>query len=286
MAGRVLVGVLMAVTLLIAGAAVLFLLPSLKEGFDQEELPLFGGIALGLVLIALMWWKAGFKSGVAILAIPLTAYLFLTVQLIVNRVRGAYIGSRTEIVSITEQPILWPGFDGPAGIRLDIVLRASSSPHGNLLSPKIATQPMSPKDYFSGRPGMLAVPMYWFIESKASAEPKFPSGSATLSYELFPDRVSRHDGSRRVCLSEGSAPVVSSGPLSAVWFLAGPGGLTVDLSAKLTEALRLKSFLASQPGEWSRLFDRLQPDRLVSAGYSKCRPEKGEFSGEVCYCRG
>lgn len=268
--------------LAIAAAALLFLLPSLKEGYDRDELAQFAALVACLAVPAAWSWRAGHRASAVIAAIPLLAYLLLTGQLLVNLIRGWYIESRTEIIALSEQPIVWPGFDGPVGIRLNINIRSPSSPRGNLLSPKIATRPLSRRDYFSIRSGLLAVPLYAFVEG--NTEPKLLAGSRVISYELFPDYVARYkDG--RVCISEAPTSSVDRGPLSALWFLAGSGGLTVDLSEKLTRALRQRSSLVRDSAEWSRVIGRLQPGGLITAGYVKCAAGKAMFSGEVCYCR-
>lgn len=278
---------LLGVALLIASAATLFLLPSLKEGFDQDELPLFSGIASILLIVALLSWKTGRKAATYVLAAPLGAYVLLTVLLLVNRVRGAYASGRAEIVSLAVQPITWPQMDGPVAIRLDITLRSPSSPSGNLLSPKLGmgASRLTRAEYFNGKGGFLGVPMYSFFENRDHREPRLAAGTAKLSYELFPDRVVRHNGTRRICVAEGNDSPMHSGAVSAIWFHAGSSGFSVDLSDKLTRALRAQGRYANRPEEWRRMFDRLQPKRLIAAGYVRCRPEKGEFTGEVCYCR-
>ena len=79
----------------VAALAFLFLLPGMKEGASQEEVPaLFGGVGLFL-LLGLLWWLVCGRSlklsalGWFVLALPTAAYLVQAGQLITADWQGA-----------------------------------------------------------------------------------------------------------------------------------------------------------------------------------------------------
>jgi len=113
----------------VAALAFLFLLPGMKEGASQEEVPaLFGGVGLFL-LLGLLWWLVCGRSlklsalGWFVLALPTAAYLVQAGQLIAADWQGRRLAEAVSIENYEETPILWPGFDGPVGltVRFDLV---------------------------------------------------------------------------------------------------------------------------------------------------------------------
>lgn len=277
--------------------ALVFLLPWLKEGFGIEELPLFAGVAGALLLVALLYWfihrrarGALFVLGLAVLTVPLLAYAGLSARLAINAWRGHRLERTVRIVSLRETEIRWPGIDGAVGVQLDLEVEHAIGLEGTLLSPKIwmAVDPRPTyRDYFGGldRANMEA-PVFEVTETPtldALARP----GSARVRYELFPSLVRRREG-RAVCVSDHvptpTDPTSRRGRnLGAAWFFAARGGVIVDLSAPLTDALRRSSILQGQPDTWMGIMSRLEPAALEAAGYRRCVPLRPGWS-EACYC--
>ena len=60
----------------------------------------------------------------------------------------------------------------------------------------------------------------------------------------------------------------------------------VDMSARLTEALRTGSKLQGKQADWDAMHKRLEPSGLVAAGYDLCEPgEDVHTSSRICFCR-
>jgi len=113
----------------VAALAVLFLLPGMKEGASQEEVPaLIGGVGL-FGLLGFLWWLVCGRSlkasglGWLVLALPAALYLAQAGRLIAADWEGRRLGEAVSIENYEEEPILWPGFDGPVGltVRFDLV---------------------------------------------------------------------------------------------------------------------------------------------------------------------
>jgi hypothetical protein len=73
---------LLMIVVLISAAALFALLPWIKEGYDLTDLPRFIGMAVGLTIVAWLWWRVrqgGVRvAGLAALALPLFVYSTLS----------------------------------------------------------------------------------------------------------------------------------------------------------------------------------------------------------------
>jgi hypothetical protein len=283
--------------------ALVLLLPSLKEGFGIEELPLFAGVTAALLALVVVWWLvqrgtrgALYWTGMAVLAVPLAAYAFLCVRVVANDWRGRRLARTVRVVSLREDEVRWPGLADPIGVRLDLELEHAIGLEGNVFPPKVvmAADPRPDyDDYFFG-------PMDRGVDATLEAnvfqpgDPEIPRhlllhpGRVRLSYELFPSILVRRDAGT-LCLTDrgrtagGQGLAISSGGnLGAAWFFAAPGGLIVDMSAPLTNGLRQWSALQAAR-DWRRLMRSLEPATLEAQGLRRCVPPRpGSF--EVCYC--
>ncbi len=101
----------------------------MKEGASQEEVPaLIGGVGL-FGLLGFLWWLVCGRSlkasglGWLVLALPSALYLAQAGRLIAADWEGRRLGEAVSIENYEEEPILWPGFDGPVGltVRFDLV---------------------------------------------------------------------------------------------------------------------------------------------------------------------
>jgi len=287
------------VVALLAAGALLFLLPWLKEGYDVHELPLFTGIAAGLALLALVFGRltrttpALCATGLALLLPALAAYVLICARLAWNETQGRRLARTVRVERLAEAEIRWPGFDGPVGLRIEVDLSHAVRRPGALFPPKLlmGSRPLDRRAYFFGvfddwARGFLAVPLF-----QDSPSPGLESGSPTrLAYELYPGLVHRAVPSE-VCLAEGPARAepghivyAEGGDLTASWLFVASGGLSVDLSTPLTEALRRESRFQGRPHEWQALLQRLEPRGLEGAGFKPC-VSPPPHAGAVCYCR-
>ena len=131
----------------VAALALLLLLPGLKEGVSQEQVPaLFGGVALFL-LLGLVWWLVCGRSlkpsvlGWLVLALPTAAYLVQAGQLIAADLEGRRLAKAASIENYEETPILWPGFDGPVGLTVSFDLVHPEGITALILPPEIRMGP-------------------------------------------------------------------------------------------------------------------------------------------------
>ena len=284
-----------------AALASLFLLPWLKEGHDVEELPLFASIAAALLLLGLVWWAVNRRSagvlfalGTAALALPFLAYGGLSMRLVWNEWQGRRLARTVRVVAIRETDIRWPGLDGPVGIRLEIEMEQAIGRKGFATSPRIqmsADPRPDRRDYYYG-PFDRGVDD--FLERPIAELPPPGSGPfvtpgrTRVVYELFPGTLQHRNGAA-VCLVDPRLfPVRAATPpngsdLGAAWFFVAEGGVYVDLSTLLTEAVRRHSRLQGDPGTWYAMMRRVERAALESAGYARCAPSRPERF-EACYC--
>ncbi len=302
---------------LASAGALLFLLPWLKEGFGPEDLPRFLGVTCGLAVLAVAWWavcrKAGypaspavFGAGLAVLALPLAVYGFVSGEMIRNQITGHRLERSARIERFRETPIVWPGFTGPVGLKIELDLYHGAGREGNLLPPRILmgkSLALSYQSYDSSlfwefQRAFLSVPLFRFPAPRPEEQAEtnrrerrilMEESPAHLTYELYPESVWRLGGPGRVCLvksgSTGQRVYADGDELSASWFFAASGGLRVDLSSPLTGALRKHSAYQGKPGEWKAMLERLEPDALQRAGYRLCEEAPAAGSSDMCWCR-
>jgi hypothetical protein len=289
-------------TVAISALALVFLLPWLKEGFDSDELPLFSGIALGLLLLGGLHWvvergrRALLSVGLGALAVSFLVYVALSVRIAWNEWEGERLAGTVRIVSLRETEVRLPGVAGPVGLRLDIELEHSIGRVGNLFTPKV-TMGQDPQldrqDYFYGAldrgvDAFLGAPPFEAGRPSDRLLLRQP-GRIHIQYELLPSWLARREGST-ICLADrplgrgDRIPPPTGGDLGASWFFAGSGGVYVDLSPALTEALRRSSRFQGHPEEWKAMLARLQPASLSAAGYTPCPPRSSAPPATGCFC--
>lgn len=300
-----------------SAAAFLFLLPWLKEGIGPEDLSRFLGVTCGLAVLAAAWWAACRKAGrlasaaflgagLLIVALPLFIYGWASGSLILNQITGLRLERSARIEHFRETPILWPGFTGPVGIRIEMDLVHAAGKEGNLFPPKILMGKSLELSYRS-----YESEVFWESKRRSLRAPLFRSPApspaqmaettrkerqvmtepspAHLTYELYPESVWRLAGPAQVCSMNLNMPNQQADAdgedLSASWFFAASGGLRVDLSGLLTDTLRKNSAFQGKPGEWKAMLERLEPASLEKAGYRVCQDPAAGGSGEMCWCR-
>jgi hypothetical protein len=338
MAGLLVVGA-------IAAFALLLTLPFLKEGSSWGDIPLFLGAAGVCLVAAVVWWMfSGFRvraslAGWAVLAVPVVAHLLMVGDLVFERFNGERLARKVVVSELGEEPITWPGFDGPVGVKLTLTINHPGgldhliSPpelrmgpevdiaYDNLASVQTGGSGFFKDDYVEAETGNLAllktVLFQKVFENPApagkfntfNASSRFdPSGTTVLTYHLLPGIVDYLPGQDQICLNSrleglpmcgqgerpasGCAspnttrlkdPVYHTGSdLSALW-MAWPA---LDMSARLTEALRTGSKLQGKQADWDAMHKRLEPSGLVAAGYDLCEPgEDVHTSSRICFCR-
>jgi hypothetical protein len=293
----------------LAGTAILLTVVWAKEGFGREDLPL---CAAGLAVLAgagVLWWLlcrrvgppasgALLGTGLGILVLPTLLYAMFAVRTTVNAVRGTWLARRANISGFREAAIVWPGFKGPVGLWLELDLAVPARLQGNLLAPRLALggpAGFTARDYFST--------LFYRLEGRVLTQPLFPlpgraaerslanGGPVHVIYRLYPGYVRELEPGTRVCVDTAAVararrePGAAGGQLGASWFFAGPGGLTVDLSAALTTTLRARSRWAGNVAAWDSLLDRLTPPALGAAGFSPCPNRGAGWAGDQCWCR-
>jgi hypothetical protein len=301
----------LAVLIAVAGAALLLTVVWGKEGFGREELPLCAAGFLVLAGAAAGWWLlcrrlfppasgALVGVGLGLLAVPALLYAAFGIRTGVNTLRGAWLAHRATIGSYREAAILWPGFDHPVGLALELDLVVPARLEGNLLAPRLALggpEGFTARDYFStlfyrleGR--VLTQPVFQAIDPVAERSRLASGGPVHLAYRLYPGYVRRLEPGTRVCVDTaavsraGSSQDASLGSeLAASWFFAGAGALTIDLSQSLTAKLRAQSRWAHDPSAWDALLQGLTPPALTAAGFAVCGAAVPVWLGERCWCR-
>ncbi len=300
----------------------LMLLVAGKEGSDTLDLVLGAVLSIALLII---WWslsklfitryqKILSLSGRVILSAITLIYTLTTIPYIISYFKGPMLVKEIRIENFKETPIIWPGFDGAVGIRLDFDLLHSKI-DGNLLRPIIWMGPQKKMQldwlysfdqhylYDGVYPGRNSNTQ---LRLRVSPYPLAPYRSGRLdgavaprkSYELFPATVSRIESQSNLCLKINSYSLPTADKktatfndgenLSVAWFIAGTSNLRVDLSELLTEKLRNRSFLQNNPKEWRKIHKRWEHNGLLRAGYQQCNilpDDLDKKSGRQCYCR-
>ena len=300
----------------------LMLLVGGKEGAETLHLLLGTIVSIALLLI---WWsrsklfitlyqRALFQTGRVFLTFIAIAYTITSTPYIMNHFKGPMLAKKIRIKNFKETPIVWSGFDGPVGIRLDF----------DLLHPKINGSMMRPIIWMGPQKKMRLDWTYNFdrfylydgaypgenanTQLRLSVAP-FPvapyrsdrldgSPAPRKTFELYPTTISGIESSSKLCLKINSYSLPTADKknalfhdgenLSAAWFIAGSSNLEVDLSELLTEKLRNRSFLQNNPEEWIKIHKRWEPDSLLNAGYQECNilpKDLDRKSGKQCYCR-
>jgi len=220
-------GLSLAGTVLLALAALFFLLPGLKEGFSRAELPYYAGAAASMALLAGIWWFATGRRlayaapPLAVLAVPLLAYLALIADFALAAHEARRFANSVKIVGYTEQRIQWPGFDGPVGVRLTLELSHGVPPGGVLYAPELSMAPLGATEggiyhrliVGSGYAGNADGPdapvtllkEVLFRVPPRTAPPLDDGGRSSLTYDLLPGIVDMMAGPSHICLTTAVA---------------------------------------------------------------------------------
>jgi hypothetical protein len=289
---------LLSIVVVISAAALFALLPWVKEGYDLGDLPRFAGMAAGLAMVAWLWWRVGRGgariAGLATLAMPLLVYSGLSFWLAFNFWYGRRLEGQTHIASLQAAPIVWPEFEGPVGVRIEMELVHPRGLDVTLLPPKIAMtelRELTARQYFSFlsmvQRGSLAVPL--FPAGHDAPRDVFRDSPTKLVYELYPAAMNQIENSRHVCLWKdfaGARLDMNTAYLAASWYFITKGGSNVDLSRQLSERIRASDLFRSMTqAEWTAMLRRLEPAELARAGYKKCPEPNPQGINQSCFCR-
>ena len=272
-------------------------LPSVKEGYDREELAFFASMAGGLAALAVVWWRLNRRhraiavAGVALLAPPMVVYAGLSTRVTINEWRGRHLSQAVRILSLREEEIRWPGLPGPVGLRLEIEVEHAIGLEGNLFPPKVvmgADPRPTRADYWSGSldgGAFLTAPVFE-LDRQPSRDVFLRPGRTRVVFEMFPSTLDRRDG-EALCLNRaadrsGEGRLAPGTHLGAAWFFAAQDGVYVDLGGPLTDALRRGSAYEGKPAAWTALLHGLDPTALAGAGYAPCPPTRHRV--ETCFC--
>jgi hypothetical protein len=219
--------------LCLASAAGMFLLfPFLKEGSSQSELPLFLGAAGTLAVLAIAWWFVCGRSlgktivGCLVLALPFGLHLLQAALLVQADIEGRRLPDRIEITSYRESPILWPGFDGPVGLDIELEITHPDGTEGSIYAPEFRMGPplAIPRDvaistlttgggYFKdgyldqpvGDLAILKSVLFQELYAERFANRRFePGGLTRLTYHLYPGTLETLMSEDKFCLASTS----------------------------------------------------------------------------------
>jgi hypothetical protein len=232
-------GVFFVLLIAISVIGLLVLLPLVKEGASREDIPLLlGGVAV-YVFLGIVWWlivgRALPKAALAwiFLVLPCLANLVLAGTLLFARLDGERTAQATSIESYAEEMILWPGFDGPVGLRMVVDLSHPSGVEALLTAPEVRMGPavdvpdedLSSAHTWSGgyfkaeragrtEDGPLTLlksvgfqRLYENPDAAGSAERwlaerRFPpGGESRVVYHLFPGHIDYLESEDKVCLT-------------------------------------------------------------------------------------
>ena len=223
------------------GLALALLFPGFKEGMSQEELPALLGGTGALLLLAFVWWLVCGRSlklsilGWLVLALPTALGLSQAGQLIAADLEGRRLAAAVAIEAYREEPILWPGFDGPVGMTISFDLVHPDGVSALILPPELRMGPALEiprdklsftqtsgsgyfKDYYLDRPAgdltLLKTVLFQRLYVNDSFEQdyekwvsafRFAAGTRTrLVFHLLPGTIDYLVGPGRLCLSSQS----------------------------------------------------------------------------------
>ncbi len=223
--------------LLLSLSSIAVLLPGMKEGFSTSEMPLYAGVAAGALVLALLWhricrarplWRS---LGFTVLALPFIGH-GCTFLLLAKAVwDGERFASEAVILDYREVPLLWPGFDGPVGYRLEIALRHPEGTTPLIYPPKVAMTAAEGDElnYWSrlaenGRDlsHLRAVVFQTLFEDPTAEQPynrwigprrAAAKGRSDLTFYLLPDTIEFLPSENQVCLRSSlpGQPICAAG---------------------------------------------------------------------------
>jgi hypothetical protein len=130
---------------------------------------------------------------------------------------------------------VWPGFEGPVGVRIEMELVHPKGLDVTLLPPKIAMTEMrelTAQHYFSFlsmvQSGSLAVPL--FPVGREPPRDVLRDSPARMVYELYPAAMNQMENPQPVCLWKDFAETkldTNTAYLGASWYFITKGGANV-----------------------------------------------------------
>jgi len=221
------------------------LIPFAKEGSSWGDMPLFAGVIGAALALALIWWLAVGRSlpkaliGWAIVLPPLLAHGATVTSLAMARFEGQRLANTARIENYREQPIVWPGFDGPVGLEVSLELRHATGIDALILPPEIRMGPALDialeylsasrtggsgylKNYYLDEPAgdltlLKAVLFQRVFENPGAKHPNYKwtaavgfsdSDSTALTYFLLPGAVDYLPDRNQICLNSRSYGIV------------------------------------------------------------------------------
>ena len=107
-----------------AAFGMLFYVLLIQEGHEWADLPFFVGVSAASLVLAGIWFAAvDFSLRKALIAwpvlfIPFAMHGVTAVGLIYERFIASNLPAKLSVMNYEEEPLYWPGFDGPVGYRL------------------------------------------------------------------------------------------------------------------------------------------------------------------------
>lgn len=129
--------------LCLSALGLILLLPFAKEGSSFGDLPIFAGVVGAALTLAVLWWLAVGRSigkaliGWTVLVLPLVAHGGMAGALLFAHLEGPRLANEIHIESYREAPLIWPGFDGPVGLRITLELTHPRGADALILPPEI-----------------------------------------------------------------------------------------------------------------------------------------------------
>jgi len=303
--------------------ALLWFLVGAKEGGD------IGSDFLGWVfsIVLLFFWGLIFKnsetryqkilSGTGVLYFTILSFFYSGVLFpnLWNHFKSPSMPEQARIENFKETQIVWPGFDAPAGIRIEFDLIHSASVTGVFTRPILWMGPQKERSDKSHYYDAFLNNKYFVVDQNlldsdyqvivrlepvlnVSKAPRLnKSSSIKLAYELYPTTLAAQVDSSHLCIGNQSygmikdrkvEPIYNRGTrLNSVWIFLGSRELEVDMSPVLTAAVHEHSSLQNNPELWEKMHKQLEPNNLTQAGFQECelRNKRNRIIQSKCFCR-
>lgn len=240
-----------------------------------------------------------YVAGLVLVLLPLAWFLFSagTNGYVYGKI--LLFDRQLSLENYSEEPIVWDGFDGPVGLRVQLELKHPVAIEGYLRNPKLllgnAAVPAleTPrKSYWSycSEPvkdlvSCLTAPLWPMREFPALADAE----STLITYELYPSNLFYLESPQRLCLKTRQPYITGNfevQSVTALWHLVG-SGRDVDLSRRFSRLLQAQSAALKDGEQVEQWLLRMQSGSLLAAGYENCEIKQAiRYNEETeCYCR-
>jgi hypothetical protein len=287
-------------------------------------------VNLGFLFLTIFWWKLAplFEGrynrvisyiAKGVVTCVLISYTLITSSAALGFFQGVYYKNKMSLENFKETFIEWPGFESPVGLHLEMDLVHPINMTGQFNKPFLWLGEFKKQFYW----GIIEAGLqYYFGESSQSPYPAtrhlqfMKSGSTKymvnrlskttrrthLVYDVYPRNLKYSEKSEKLCFHRDTTsptnfeylPVYYHGEdLSALWYFQG-GGLKIDMSDRLTEALRKNSAYQGKSQEWKTMQKQLEFAELRANGYRECVVMQPKAVGsnnhkypfkDPCYCK-